>query len=227
MKKGKLIVIEGTDGSGKATQLKLLEKYLQEKQIPVKTLSFPQYDKTFFGRWIGRFLKGEFGQIKDLPPYLLIFPYAADRWQAREEIKKWLEKGKILISDRYTGSNVYQAAKLPASERLRFISWAFELEYDVFKLPREDLVLFLDVPPQVSQKLLEQKGSRKYLGNCKVRDLHESNYALLGEVEKEYLKFCKAYPHWVKITCTKDGKILSKEIIQQKIIKVLEDKKII
>lgn len=227
MLKGKLIVIEGTDGSGKATQVKLLAESLKKLKIPVKTFSFPQYYKTFFGRWIGRFLKGEYGKVEEIHPYLLIFPYAADRWQAKEEIEKWLKKGNIVISDRYTGSNVYQSAKLPPQERLRFISWSFELEYDIFGLPREDLVLFLDVPPSISQKLLGQKKGRKYLGSYKRKDIHEANRKLLEGVEKEYLKFCKSYPHWVRIDCIKDGQILPKEKIQQKILKVLKDKKII
>lgn len=225
--KGKLIIIEGLDGSGKDTQVKLLENYLRQQNIPVKTFSFPQYYKTFFGRWIGRFLKGEFGKIGDLPPYLLIFPYAADRWQAKEKIEKWLEKGYLVISDRYTGSNAYQAAKLPPKERPRFIKWSSELEYKVFDIPKEDLVIFLDVPPALSQKLLEQKSARKYMGNHQKKDIHESNLKLLWEVEKEYLKFCQNYPHWLRINCCQDSQILPKEKIQQKIIKILKDKKII
>src|SRR5260221_12520818 len=109
---GKLLVLEGSDGSGKGTQLQLLTDHFKLHHIPHETLDFPQYYKTFFGRWIGRFLKGEFGTIEDLPPYLLMFPYAADRWQAKEDLDHWLHEGKIVVSNRNTESNAYQAAKL-------------------------------------------------------------------------------------------------------------------
>lgn len=223
--KGKLVVIEGSDGSGKGTQLSLLVDYLKAHQLPYATLDFPQYYKTFFGKWIGRFLKGEFGRVEDLPPYLLMFPYAADRWQAKEDIERWLAEGKMVVSNRYTGSNAYQAAKLPKAERERFIKWSFEMEYEAFGIPKEDLVVFLYVPYAVSQQLIEQKNARKYLGNGKTKDIHESNMPLMQEVERVYLDFCIRFPHWVKIDCTKNGEILPKEVIHNKIVDLLKRKK--
>ncbi len=227
MMKGKLVVIEGSDGSGKGTQLALLVDYLKIHHLPHATLDFPQYYKTFFGRWIGRFLKGEFGRVEDLPPYLLMFPYAADRWQAKEDIERWLAEGKLVVSNRYTGSNAYQAAKLPASERERFITWSFDMEYKAFGIPKEDLVIFLYVPFAVSQRLIELKNARKYLGNGKNKDIHESNITLMQEVERVYLYFCKRFPHWVKIDCTKNAEILPKETIHQKIVELLKRKKML
>jgi len=227
MKKGKLIVIEGSDGSGKSTQLKLLVEYLSSHKIPHETLDFPQYYKTIFGRWIGRFLKGDFGKVEDINPYLLMFPYAADRWQAREDMDRWLSEGKLVVSNRYTGSNAYQAAKLPKVEQNRFTDWSFEMEYEGFGIPKEDLVLFLYVPFAVSQKLISKKDNRKYMGNNKKKDIHESNKTLMQNVEKVYLMYCKRFPHWVKIDCTKNGKILSREEIQEKVLNVLRKKKII
>lgn len=227
MIKGKLIVIEGLDGAGKATQTKLLRDYFKTHKIPYKSFSFPQYYKTFFGRWIGRFLRGDFGKVEELPPYLLMFPYAADRWQAKREIKKALKKGMLVISDRYTGSNAYQAAKLPKTEQNRFIKWSSELEYKAFGVPQEDLNIFLHLPVKLSQELLKQKSPRAYMGNHKKNDIHESNIKLLQEVEKIYLSYCDKYPHWQKIDCAESGKILTKEKIQQKIIKILKTKKII
>ncbi len=225
--KGKLVVIEGSDGSGKGTQTQLLVDYFKQSHTPYAVLDFPQYYKTFFGKWIGRFLKGEFGKIEDLPPYLLMFPYAADRWQAKGDIERWLSEGKIVISNRYTGSNAYQAAKLSKKERERFIDWSFEMEYEAFGIPKEDLVIFLYVPFAISQKLIEQKNTRKYLGNGLKKDIHESNIKLMQEVERVYLDFCKRFPHWVKIDCVKNGQILSKEEIHQKIFDVLRRKKIL
>jgi len=227
MQKGKLVVIEGSDGAGKATQLGLLVEYFKSHHVPCATLDFPQYYKTFFGKWIGRFLKGEFGTVKDISPWLLLFPYAADRWQAKGDVEHWLDEGKVVLSNRYTGSNAYQAAKVPKEDRTRFLDWSFEMEYDAFGIPKEDLVIFLYVPFAVSQKLLEQKAARKYMGNAREKDIHESDTALLQEVEKVYLGLCERFPHWVKIDCTKNGVILSKEDIHRKILSVLRRKKII
>ncbi|MBI4058492.1 hypothetical protein HY408_01865 [Candidatus Gottesmanbacteria bacterium] len=227
MAKGKLVVIEGSDGSGKGTQLALLVNYFKKTHIPHATLDFPQYYKTFFGRWIGRFLKGEFGRIEDLPPYLLMFPYAADRWQAKGDIEKWITEGKVVLSNRYTGSNAYQAAKLLPKERERFTDWSFEMEYEAFGIPREDLVIFLYVPFTVSQKLLDTKKARKYMGNHKRKDIHEANKVLMREVEKIYLDFAKRFRHWVKIDCVRNGAMLTKTEIHQRILMILKGKKII
>ncbi len=226
MQKGKLVVIEGSDGSGKGTQLQKLVDYFKQNRISHVTLDFPQYYKTFFGKWIGRFLKGDFGKVEDLPPYLLMFPYAADRWQAKDDIEHWLEEGKIIVSNRYTGSNAYQAAKMLAKERERFIDWSFEMEYKAFGIPKEDLVIFLYVPFKSSQALIAKKATRKYLGNNK-KDIHESNTVLMQEVEKVYLHFCKRFPHWVLVDCVKNNTLLSVDEIHQKILAVLRRKKII
>ncbi len=225
--KGKFVVIEGSDGSGKGTQLELLVDYCKNQHLSYATVDFPQYYKTFFGRWIGRFLKGEFGDPKGIPPYILTIPYAADRWQASKEMTHALTDGKLLLSNRYTGSNaVYQSARLPEKERQAFVDWEFQLEYEEFGIPKEDLVIFLYVPLAVSQKLLEQKNNRRYLGNGKTKDINESNLELMQNVEKVYLEFCAKYPHWVKIDCTKGGTMLTREEIHQKIVETLQRKKI-
>lgn len=214
MNSGKIVVIEGTDGAGKGTQLALLLEYCREHHIPHASLDFPQYYKTFFGRWVGRFMKGEFGGAKDVPPYLASIPYAADRWQAKADLEGWVSEGKTVFINRYAGSNaVYQSAKLPRSERADYVDWQFEMEYKVFGIPKEDIVLFLYVPHAVSQQLIAAKSARKYMGNARAKDIHESNEELMQEVEKVYLEFCKKYPHWIKIDCTKNGNILQKEEI--------------
>lgn len=227
MTKGKLVVIEGSDGSGKSTQMELLISLFKKQHIPYGALKFPQYHKTFFGKWIARFLKGEFGPLDNLSPYLVMFPYAADRWQAKAEIEDWLKSGKIVISDRYATSCVYQAAKVSKEKQQQFIDLSYSIEYEAFGIPKEDLVLYLHVPVAVTQKLLTQKGNRKYMGNQNRKDLYESDIKLLYEVEKNYLTACKKYPHWVKIDCVSSGQILPKEDIHQKIAAVLRKKKII
>jgi dTMP kinase len=228
MQIGKLVVIEGTDGSGKGTQLAMLLDYCTAHHIPHASLDFPQYYKTFFGRWVGRFMKGEFGGAKDVPPYIASIPYAADRWQAKDELEQWLSDGKTVFINRYVGSNAaYQSSKLPKSERQAYVNWQFEMEYEVFGIPREDIVIFLYVPFAVSQQLLPMKAARKYMGNTQKKDIHESNIPLLLEVEKVYLEFCARFPHWVKIDCTKNNTILPKEEIHKKILSVLRRKRII
>lgn len=225
MNTNKLVVIEGTDGAGKGTQLSLLVDYCQKNGIDHSTFDFPQYYKTFFGEFAGRFLKGEFGDITDVPPYVVSIPYAADRWQAKDEMNAALHQGKLVLVNRYATSNAaYQAAKLPAEERQKFIDWCFDMEYTQFNIPKEDLVLFLYVPFHISQQLIEQKDSREYLGNETKKDIHESNSAFLQEVEKVYLSLAKQYSHWITIDCSKDGKILPKEEIHKKIITILKEK---
>lgn len=225
--RGRFVVLEGADGSGKGTQLQLLAVYFKQYKIPHAIFDFPQYYKTFFGRFIGKFLKGEFGKVEDVHPYLLVFAYAADRWKAKDDIEEALNAEKIVVSNRYTGSAAYQAAKLPSKERKSFTDWSFEMEYDAFGIPREDLVIFLYVPFAVSQKLLEEKSARKYMGNSRKKDIHEANVALMQEVEKVYLEYCERLKYWVKIDCVKKGQILPREEIHRKIIDVLKRKKII
>ena len=124
---GKLIALEGTDGSGKGTQLKLLVEYLTQKNVPHKTLDFPRYGE-FFGDLAGRMLRGEFGPNEHIPAQLAVLPFACDRWQVREELKQWLNDGKLVISNRYTASSaVYHAAKLPQGEQRAFIDWVYKL----------------------------------------------------------------------------------------------------
>ena len=117
MNKGKLIVIEGTDGSGKTTQLKLLKSYLEKNSIPVETVSFPRYKKSFHGKTVAKYLRGEFGAMDSVSPYLVSLAYAMDRATAKWDMNKWLREGKIVIADRYATSNMaHSAAKLPEKE---------------------------------------------------------------------------------------------------------------
>lgn len=224
--KGKLIVIEGSDGAGKGTQLSLLIEHCKQNNIPHQSFDFPQYYKTFFGAFAGRFLKGEFGNINDIPPYVISIPYAADRWQAKEEINQALSEGKLVIVNRYATSNAaYQGAKLPESERQKFIDWSFDMEYNQFAIPKEDLVLYLHVPFSVSQTLIEQKAQREYLGTDK-KDIHEANVEFLKEVEKVYRELAKT-SHWVTIECCKDNDIFPKDVIHKQIISALTNHQIL
>lgn len=216
-KVGKLIVIEGTDGSGKGTQLRLLLNYLNKKQISYASFDFPQYGKTFFGDFAGRFLNGEFGHFSRINPYLAFFPYAADRWQVKDMLWKAINDKKLVICNRYTPSVVYQAAKIKPTQRKNFLKWAETLEYQVFGIPKPSLVLFLYVPLVFAQILIAKKNKRSYL-NGKSKDQYERNTNYLQKVENMYLAMVKNNKSWVKIDCVENEKILPPEMIHQKIL---------
>jgi len=228
--KGKLIVIEGNDGSGKTTQLKLLEQYLQSQNIPVETIDFPRYYDSFYGKLLARFLKGEFGTLNQVNPYLLSVIFALDRAQAKKEIEQWLAKGVIVLSNRYATSNMaHQAGRVPKNKRKDFVLWDDELEYAINKLPRENVVIFLHVPHKISQKLMkgEDRANRSYLKG-KVRDMVEKNKIYLKNAEETYLWLAKKFPHWVTIRCVNSkGELRPKEDIHAEIKKTLTKKSII
>ena len=219
--KGKLIVFEGMDASGKKTQLDLLIKKLKKKKDDVEAVDFPRYDSKE-GKKIASYLKGEIGTLNVLNPYEIARLYAEDRLACRDLILKWLDQGKIVISNRYIASNkAYQGAKIRDNkERDSFINFIDELEYKKNNMPREDIVLFLYVPLDLSQKLLKKKGYRDYMKNNE-KDIHEENFDYLKEVEKGYLEFSKNNK-WHKINCTKDGEILSPEMISEKIFSIIK-----
>lgn len=232
-RQGKLIVIDGGDGSGKATQTELLLKYLKNKNIPVKTFDFPRYYTSFHGRMVGRYLAGEFGDLNGINPYLSSLAYALDRASAKEEMDDWLDRGGIIISNRYaTSSMAHQAARLPKEKRDDFISWIDELEYKVHKIPREDLVIYLHVPWEIGYELTQKKTGRGYLKGKKM-DLAEVDLHHQQESEAMYLYLAKKRKNWVKIDCLSAGRqaadhqIRSKEDIHQGILKVLKERRII
>lgn len=205
---GKLIVIEGIDGSGKLTQLKLLLNYLNKKQISHTSFDFPQYGKTFFGDFAGRFLNGEFGHFSRINPYLASFPYAADRWQVKTQLWQAISDNKLVICNRYTPSSIYQAVKIKSSERIKFLDWVETLEYEVFGIPRPSLVIFLYVPLSLAQTLIAKK----------IKDQYEKSVNYLKKVESMYLDVVKTDKSWIKIDCVENNKILSPDIIHKKII---------
>ncbi|MBI4137488.1 thymidylate kinase [Candidatus Roizmanbacteria bacterium] len=210
---GKLIVIEGGDSSGKATQTRLLADYFEKQDIPVKTISFPRYNDSFYGKLIGRFLKGEFGKFEDISPYIAAVLYALDRKDAREEIARWLQEGTIVIADRYVTSNLaHQAAKLPAEKQSEIIPWIEEMEYMVNDMPRPDIVLYLHVSPAVSLKLIPPEKA----------DIAE-NTSHQEKAEEVFLKLADQ-KGWNKIECVANGNLRSREDIHTEILHILHEK---
>jgi len=230
-RKGKLIVIDGTDGSGKGTQTKLLLDYLKKNKIKSKYIDFPRYYTSFHGKMAGRFLAGELGDLDQVNPYLASLIYALDRLTARDELVDWLEEGNVVVANRYTTSSfAFQTVRVEKKKRKEFIKWLYQMEYKEHQLPKEDVVLFLYVPVEVSQRLLEKKAkakSRRYLKDGG-KDINEANVQYQKEVLNMYLDLAKKYKHWEVIKCVNSkGEILPVERIHQKILRVLRKRKII
>ena len=225
-RKGKLIIIDGADGSGKDTQGQLLLDKLRKEEMPVRYFDFPRYYTSFHGKMVGRFLRGDFGDLDQVSPYLASLSYALDRASVQEEIEERLLREGIVLCNRYVTSNIaHQGAKLPGKERKKFLDWVDELEYRVHRMPREDLVIYLYVPWEIGMKLTQKKmGKRRYI---KGADIAEANIKHRQEVEKMYLWLAKNKRKWVKIDCIKNNKILPKDVIHTKILRVLKKRKIV
>lgn len=225
--KGKLIVIEGGDGSGKATQTELLRKYFVSQKILTKTISFPQYKSTFFGKTIARVLRGEIAPLSQINPYLISMVYAMDRVEAKDKLYKWLNEGFMVVLDRYVSSNMaHQTGRLPKKEQNKFLNWIEKLEYTVNNVPREDVVIYLYVPYTTSQKLLTERKTDTHLQGKK--DIVEKDSEYLRKAEETYTKLEKKFPHWVRIDCIDEtGKMRSREAIHKEIVDVLRKKHII
>jgi dTMP kinase len=225
---GKLIVIEGIDSSGKTTQLNLLKDFFKKNSIPFKTIDFPRYE-SFYGVMIARFLRGEFGPLDQVNPYIISVIYALDRKDAKADIEKWLQEGFMVISNRYATSNMaHQAGRLPDNKKADFIVWDEELEYKVNKIPREDIVIFLDMPVKQSQVLMKNDDRVQSYRQGKKKDMVEKDETYLTNSEKTYKWLFEQFPHWVRVECVDTaGNLLSKPQIHEEIKKILAKKRII
>jgi dTMP kinase len=196
--RGKLIVLEGIDGSGKRTQIEMLARALESHGIASARISFPRYDG-FFGKMAAQFLNGEFGKLDDVDPHFSALLYAGDRLEAKPEMEDALKAGKVVLADRYIGSNLaHQGARVAQRERAAFLHWLERLEYEVYGLPREDLVIHLRVPPGEAHRLVGKKAARHY--TMRRRDLQEANLAHLKEASAVYDQLSRQ-PNWIRIEC--------------------------
>ena len=195
---GKLIAIEGIDGSGKRTQVDLLEKALVANRHAVYSTGFPQYD-SWFGKMVGQFLNGDFGALETVDPHFSALLYAGDRFEAEFRLDTALNQGKIVLADRYIGSNLaHQTARASAADRPAFISWIEHLEYNIYNLPRETLVLYLRVPPRQAQELVARKSARSYTKNK--QDILEASLRHLEDAAAMYDELSRR-PNWATIPC--------------------------
>lgn len=195
---GKLIAIEGVDGSGKRTQTDLLSRALTARGIPLRTMSFPRYG-SFFGIMIARFLNGEFGELDAVNPHFAALLYAGNRLEAKAELDAALAAGMTLLADRYVASNMaHQGSRVPPEKRAEFLAWLRQLEYETYGLPTEALVIYLRLKPAEAQRLVSKKTQRTY--TTRERDLLESNLAHLEQAALVYDSLA-VQPNWVTIEC--------------------------
>ncbi len=214
---GKLIVIEGADGAGKATQAKMLKERLQKEGVSVESLEFPGYETTFFGGYIKEWVDEMHGNFVDLDPRLSAILFAGDRFESRDTIMGWLKEGKHVILDRYvSASMLHQGAKIENSEkRGAFLLWLQRLEYDVFKVPRPDLVVYLDMPSEMRHALLTTDERKPNLGHTETNLIYQNSVQRhaqnIADLEK-----------WQVVSCVVDDKLRSKESINTELYDIIK-----
>ena len=216
---GKLIVFEGTDGSGKSTQFELLAKRLEAEQIGFQRLRFPQYEEPS-SALIRMYLGGAFGDDPEaVNAYAASTFYAVDRYASYQRVwKDYYQGGGLVVSDRYTTSNaVHQGSKVPEGERAEFFRWLYDLEYDRMGLPRPDLVVLLDMPVELSEQLIRK------------REQSTGTHADIHERDEDYLKKCRdvalhaaKYYGWRTVSCAKNGAIRGVEDIHEEVYAIVK-----
>lgn len=221
--RGKFIALEGIDGSGKMTQLDLLARALEARGQAVFRISFPRYE-SFCGKLVGRYLNGEFGALNAVDPHLSALLYAGDRLEARPEIEAALGAGKIVLADRYIGSNLaHQSARVTAEQREEFLGWLKRLEYGLYALPAEDLVVYLRVPVAEAHRLVGLKSARAY--TSLKRDIQEADIKHLEETAMIYDRLATE-ANWARIDCTNtaSGALRSPEEIHRAVLQAVESR---
>lgn len=222
MSKGQFIIIEGSDGSGKATQLELVVKKLRANGHTVAVFDFPQYGKKSAGP-VEEYLNGAYGDVHAVTPYVASLFYAIDRFDASFKIRSALESGALVFSNRYVlSSAAHQGAKIKdESERAKFLKWLEELEYGMLNLPRPDLTVFLHVPAEIGYDLVLKKTQREHLQG-KARDIHEADQDYLKTSESSYLDLAKYDSAIHTIECAPHGELLSIDEIHPLMMKEIQ-----
>ena len=216
---GKLIVFEGTDGSGKATQTNLLVEALRAEGRTVRQLTFPRYDQDS-SMLVRMYLGGAFGSDPNtVNPYAASTFYAVDRYASyMQDWGEYYRQGGLVVTDRYTTSNaVHQAGKLPDGDCQAYLDWLFHFEYDLMGLPKPDLVIYLDLPAELSASLRRQ------------REQDTGTHADIHEADEAYLRRCREnamrvvdYAGWHRIDCARDGKVRLPEDIHQEVMSLVK-----
>ena len=215
----KLIIIEGLDGSGKSTQIALLEKHLEERGVDYKKIKLPDYDSPS-STLVNMYLGGEFGKAADdVNAYAAGAFYAVDRFASfKLKWKKDYDGGTLILADRYATSNsIYQMEKLSEDEWDEYLEWSADFEYNKIGIPKPDLVIYLDVPVEISQRLM----TGRYNGDENKKDVHEANVTFLNNCRRSALYTAKKQ-NWCVINCTENGKLLPIENIHKIICDVVD-----
>lgn len=226
MKKGLFIVLDGNDGSGKATQAKLLKDYFAGKGIAVEQMDFPAYDRNFFGAFVGECLAGQHGDFVNMDPKIASVLYAADRFESSMEIRQLLNAGTIVIADRFASSNqIHQGGKIAdLAERESFLRWLDRMEHEVFGIPRPDMILYLRVPLEVSLGLLQEKRAVKsnVLAEGE-KDTVESDMDYLRNSITTAEWLLGNQKNWKEIDCMNEGALRAREDIHGDVVRAVED----
>lgn len=212
---GTFIVIEGTDGSGKGTQFRLLADRLTEAGYEVATFDFPQYDKSS-SYFVREYLNGKYGTADEVGPYTGSLFYALDRFEAANDIRKALSEGKIVLANRFVGSNMaHQGTKFQhAEERRGYFIWLDNLEFEMLRVPRPDISFVLRVPAEIAQELVDQKETRNYTD--KKRDIHEVDLSHMQRAVAVYDDMCELFPQdFVRVDCVRNNSLLPIEAVQE------------
>jgi len=219
--RGKLIVLEGIDGSGKRTQIEALAREFSRRGIAFSQISFPNYGG-FFGKLVAQFLNGDFGSLAAVDPHFSALLYAGDRLESKAGIESALAAGKIVLADRYVASNLaHQGARAPREKRSEFLAWLKQLEYEVHALPAEDLVIYLRLPVAEAHRLVGYKGARGYTKSR--RDLQEADFDHLEAASQVYDDLARQ-PNWITIECfdTDSGALREPAEIHAEIVAAVE-----
>lgn len=215
-----LFAIEGIDGSGKGTQAARLCERLRAEGVSAQLLSFPRYDATRFGKAIGEFLNGRFGSLDAVHPLLASLLYAGDRFESREVLRLAMDSHEVVVLDRYVASNIaHQGAKLAGTDRAELIDWIETVEFEIFGLPRPDLVILLDLPASKAQELIAKKSARGYTD--KKADLQEADGSYLSAVREVYRDLAGHRPGWRIVSCLKENTLRTIEDIGDELYEIV------
>lgn len=209
MTKGKLIVIDGTDGSGKTTQVEYLVARLKQEGHPVEFISFPRYE-TPTGMVVREYLDGHLGKADEVSAKLASILYAEDRYAAKAEMEAWLTAGKIVVANRYVAANMgHQGGKIHDPEaRCAFMAWNDHLEHDILKLPRPDLNVILHMPAAIGQRLSRARDHGQ-------TDIHQDDINHLRNAEATYLEIAQTYPNFALVECAEGDEPIPRERIHE------------
>lgn len=222
--RGKFIVIDGTDGSGKGTQTGRLIARLKREGRRVELTDFPQYGEPS-AYFVEKYLRGEYGTLETIDAYKASVLFAVDRFDASFRVRKWLDEGVLVVSNRYTPSNMgHQAGKIAdPKERKKFLSWLKQFEYGLLGIPKPDVTILLYVPPEIGQKFVAQKAAREYTKG-KSHDIHEADLDHLRHAAEAFLGVAKKERwHIIDYRTNEKGKIKTLDEIENEIWLCLEN----